>query len=49
MPLRAGLRLLGLMLVASDRPNAFLQEQLGIPTALANYAIIALAQRAAIP
>jgi len=42
VPLRAGLRTFGLLLVASDRANAFTQEQLGMLTALANYAIIAL-------
>jgi signal transduction histidine kinase len=42
VPLRAGLRTFGLILVASDRANAFTQEQLGMLTALANYAIIAL-------
>jgi signal transduction histidine kinase len=42
VPLRAGLRTFGLMLVASDYPNAFNQEQLAMLTALANYAILAL-------
>jgi signal transduction histidine kinase len=42
VPLRAALRTFGVMLVASDRLNAFSQEQLGMMTALANYAIIAL-------
>jgi len=42
VPLRAGLRTFGLMLVASDHPNAFNQEQLAMLTALANYAILAL-------
>jgi signal transduction histidine kinase len=42
VPLRAALRTYGLMLVASDRMHAFNQEQLGMLTALANYAIIAL-------
>ena len=42
VPLRAALRTYGLMLIASDRANAFNQEQLGMLTALANYAIIAL-------
>jgi signal transduction histidine kinase len=42
VPLRAALRTYGLMLIASDRPNAFKQEQLGMVIALANYAIIAL-------
>lgn len=42
VPLRAGLRTYGLMMIASDQPNAFSQEQLGMITALANYAIIAL-------
>jgi signal transduction histidine kinase len=42
VPLRAGLRTFGLMLVASEQTNTFSQEQLGMLTALANYAIIAL-------
>ncbi len=42
VPLRAALRTYGLMLIASDRMRAFNQEQLGMLTALANYAIIAL-------
>jgi signal transduction histidine kinase len=42
VPLRAGLRTYGLMLIASDQDNAFDQEQLGMITALANYAIIGL-------
>jgi signal transduction histidine kinase len=42
VPLRAALRTYGLMLIASDRARAFNQEQLGMLTALANYAIIAL-------
>lgn len=42
VPLRAGLRSFGIMIIASDKPNAFNQEQLGMLTALANYAIIAL-------
>lgn len=42
IPLRAALRTYGLLLVASDRPGAFNHEQLGMLTALANYAIIAL-------
>jgi signal transduction histidine kinase len=42
VPLRAALRTYGLMLIASDRMHAFNQEQLGMLTALANYAIIAL-------
>lgn len=42
VPLRAGLRTYGIMLIASDRAQAFGQEQLGMLTALANYAIIAL-------
>ncbi len=37
-----GLRTIRPVLVASDRSNAFSQEQLGMLTALANYAIIAL-------
>lgn len=42
IPLRAQLRTYGMMLIASDRPNAFTPEQLDMLTALANYAIIAL-------
>lgn len=42
IPLRAGLRTYGMMLVASDRFNAFSNEQLDMLNALANYAIIAL-------
>jgi signal transduction histidine kinase len=42
VPLRAGLRTYGIMLIASDRTGAYNQEQLGMLTALANYAIIAL-------
>lgn len=42
VPLRAALRTYGLLLIAGDRENAFSQEQLGMITALANYAIIAL-------
>ena len=42
VPLRAALRTYGIMIIASDRPNAFTQEQLGMVTALANYVIIAL-------
>jgi signal transduction histidine kinase len=42
VPLRAALRTYGLMLIASDRRQAFNQEQLGMLVALANYAIIAL-------
>ncbi|MCG8352565.1 MAG: histidine kinase [Chloroflexales bacterium] len=42
VPLRAGLRTYGLMLVASDRADAFSHEQLDMLNALANYAIIAL-------
>lgn len=42
VPLRAALRTYGLLLIASEHTNAFSQEQLGMITALANYAIIAL-------
>jgi signal transduction histidine kinase len=42
VPLRAALRTYGLLLIASDRNQTFNQEQLGMITALANYAIIAL-------
>lgn len=42
VPLRAALRTYGLLVIASDHPRAFNQEQLGMLTALANYAIIAL-------
>ncbi|HEX5689108.1 MAG TPA: GAF domain-containing protein, partial [Roseiflexaceae bacterium] len=39
VPLRAGLRTFGMLLLASDRPNTYGQEQLGMLAALANYAI----------
>ena len=42
VPLRAALRTYGLLVIASDRQGAFNHEQLGMLTALANYAIIAL-------
>ena len=42
VPLRAGLRTFGIMVIAGDRSQTFSQEQLGMLTALANYAIIAL-------
>jgi signal transduction histidine kinase len=42
VPLRAGLRTYGLLVVGSDRPRGFTQEQVEMVTALANYAIIAL-------
>lgn len=42
VPLRAALRTYGLMLIASEHEKAFVQEQLGMIVALANYAIIAL-------
>jgi signal transduction histidine kinase len=42
VPLRAALRTYGLLLIASNHKSAFNQEQLGMITALANYAIIAL-------
>jgi signal transduction histidine kinase len=42
VPLRAGLRTFGVMIIANDQANAFSQEQLGMLAALANYAIIAL-------
>jgi signal transduction histidine kinase len=42
VPLRAALRTYGLLLLASDRANAYTQDQLGMVIALANYAIIAL-------
>ena len=42
VPLRAALRTYGLLLITSDRTNAYKQEQLGMVIALANYAIIAL-------
>lgn len=41
-PLRANLRIYGLMVVASDKPGGFSGEQVDNLTALANYAIIAL-------
>lgn len=42
VPLRAALRTYGAMLIASEDAQAFTQEQLGMLTALANYAIVAL-------
>lgn len=42
IPLRAQLRTYGMMLIASDRQQAFTVEQMDMLTALANYAIIAL-------
>lgn len=42
IPLRANMRTYGLMVVASDAPGAFSNEQLANLTALANYAIMAL-------
>lgn len=42
VPLRAGLRTYGVMLIASEHVHAFSEEELGMITALANYAIIAL-------
>jgi signal transduction histidine kinase len=42
IPLRAGLRTYGLMLVATDRADTFTGEQIDMLTALASYAIIAL-------
>jgi signal transduction histidine kinase len=42
IPLRAQLRTYGIMLIASDRSNAFNAEQLDMVNALAQYAIIAL-------
>jgi signal transduction histidine kinase len=42
VPLRAGLRAYGMLIVGSERPQGFTQEQLEAITALANYAIIAL-------
>lgn len=42
IPLRAGLRTYGVMLIATDRRDHFNAEQLDMLTALANYAIIAL-------
>jgi signal transduction histidine kinase len=42
IPLRAGLRTYGLMVVGSNQAGAFAREQLDMLTALANYAIIAL-------
>ncbi|HEU5011506.1 MAG TPA: GAF domain-containing sensor histidine kinase [Roseiflexaceae bacterium] len=42
VPLRAGLRTYGVMLIASDYVDSFTDEDLGMITALANYAIIAL-------
>ncbi|HEU4324061.1 MAG TPA: GAF domain-containing sensor histidine kinase [Roseiflexaceae bacterium] len=42
VPLRAGLHTYGALLLATDASTPFTQEQLGMVTALANYAIIAL-------
>lgn len=42
VPLRAALNTYGVLLLASDRADAFSDEQLGMVTPLANYAIIAL-------
>lgn len=42
VPLRAGLRTYGILLVGSERQRGFTQEQVEMVTALANYAIIAL-------
>ena len=42
IPLRAGMRTYGLLVVASDAPDAFSGEQVANLTALANYAIMAL-------
>jgi signal transduction histidine kinase len=42
VPLRAGLRTFGVMIIASERANAFGRDQLDMLSALANYAIIAL-------
>ncbi|MEM8529816.1 MAG: GAF domain-containing sensor histidine kinase [Chloroflexota bacterium] len=42
VPLRAALNTYGVLILASDRADAFTDEQLGMVTPLANYAIIAL-------
>lgn len=42
VPLRAGLKSYGMLVIASTNTGAFGDEQLGMVTALANYAIIAL-------
>lgn len=42
VPMRAGLRTYGVMIVASEQTRAFTNEQLDMLTALANYSIIAL-------
>lgn len=42
VPLRAGLKSYGMLVIASSSSNAFDNEQLGMVTAMANYAIIAL-------
>ncbi len=42
VPLRAGLKSYGMLVIASTTANAFGDEQLGMVAALANYAIIAL-------
>jgi signal transduction histidine kinase len=42
IPLRAGLQTYGALIVGSDKRDAFTEEQIGMLTALANYAIAAL-------
>ncbi len=42
VPLRAGMRTYGLLVVATDSPSGYTSEQLENLTAIANYAIIAL-------
>ena len=42
VPLRAGLKSYGMLVIASSKAAAFDQEQLGMVAALSNYAIIAL-------
>ncbi|GIV96008.1 MAG: putative sensor-like histidine kinase [Herpetosiphonaceae bacterium] len=42
VPLTAGRRTYGVVLVASDREHAYGEEQLGMVAALANYAVIAM-------
>jgi signal transduction histidine kinase len=42
VPLRAALRTYGVLIIATQPPNSFTQDHLGMVTALANYAIVAL-------
>lgn len=42
IPLRSGLRSFGVLIIAANRSDAFTQEQVGMLTALSNYALVAL-------